>query len=196
MALALTIFLFVLLNEIITWIGKSVLQEYAFAAHQRMFNGKLIQQQRALQKELLDTKAQLLRTSAQDEFAKWAKLRRKVDKGLSDLEKLNSQIASSRTGFSIKFSSALWISTTGTQFVIGWYYRRSAVFWVPKGWFGPLEYWLAFPFAPAGSVSCGIWQMSCKRVIKMGEKVVKETIFPPKPEGVPQENENVDKKKQ
>jgi hypothetical protein len=28
MALALTIFLLVLLNEIITWIGKSVLQEY------------------------------------------------------------------------------------------------------------------------------------------------------------------------
>jgi len=196
MTLALTIFLFVLLNEIITWIGKSVLQEYAFAAHQRIFNSKLSQEQRVLQKELLDTKAQLLRTSAQDEFAKWAKLRRRVDKGLSDLEKLNSQIASNRTGFSIKFSSFLWISTTGTQFVIGWYYRRSAVFWLPVGWFGPLEYWLSFPFAPAGSVSCGVWQMSCRRVIKLGERVVKETIFPARPEDAVSAEEKADKKTQ
>jgi CHD5-like protein len=34
-------------------------------------------------------KAELLQTSAQDQFAKWAKLRRGVDKGLSDLEKLS-----------------------------------------------------------------------------------------------------------
>lgn len=30
-----------------------------------------------------------MHTSAQDQFAKWAKLRRSVDKGLSDLEKLS-----------------------------------------------------------------------------------------------------------
>lgn len=31
-----------------------------------------------------------MRTSAQDQFAKWAKLRRSVDKGLADLEKLSA----------------------------------------------------------------------------------------------------------
>lgn len=35
------------------------------------------------------TKQELLQTSAQDQFAKWAKLRRRVDKGLDDLEKLS-----------------------------------------------------------------------------------------------------------
>lgn len=34
-------------------------------------------------------KKELLQTSAQDQFAKWAKLRRSVDKGLADLEKLS-----------------------------------------------------------------------------------------------------------
>ena len=34
-------------------------------------------------------KKELLQTSAQDQFAKWAKLRRSVDKGLTDLEKLS-----------------------------------------------------------------------------------------------------------
>ena len=34
-------------------------------------------------------KAELAKTSSQDEFAKWAKLRRKLDKGIADLEKIS-----------------------------------------------------------------------------------------------------------
>jgi len=45
--------------------------------------------QRSLKSEILSTKSELLKTSAQDQFAKWAKLRRSVDKGLADLEKLS-----------------------------------------------------------------------------------------------------------
>jgi hypothetical protein len=47
--------------------------------------------QRQLQAELLTTKKELLQTSAQDQFAKWAKLRRSVDKGIAELEKLSTQ---------------------------------------------------------------------------------------------------------
>jgi hypothetical protein len=46
--------------------------------------------QRQLQAELLTTKKELLQTSAQDQFAKWAKLRRSVDKGIAELEKLST----------------------------------------------------------------------------------------------------------
>ena len=45
--------------------------------------------QRKLKSEILLNKKELLQTSAQDQFAKWAKLRRSVDKGLADLEKLS-----------------------------------------------------------------------------------------------------------
>ena len=45
--------------------------------------------QRQLKAELLTTKKELMQTSAQDQFAKWAKLRRSVDKGLAELEKLS-----------------------------------------------------------------------------------------------------------
>ena len=45
--------------------------------------------QRTLKSEILNNKKELLQTSAQDQFAKWAKLRRSVDKGLADLEKLS-----------------------------------------------------------------------------------------------------------
>lgn len=74
----------------------------------------------------------------------------------------------------MKFSTAVWVLTAGLQFFVGWWYRKAAVFYLPPGWFGPLTWWLSFPFAPAGSVSCGVWQMACRRVIKVGERVVKE----------------------
>ena len=47
----------------------------------------LAARQRTLKTEILTTKSELLKTSAQDQFDKWAKLRRSVDKGLADLEK-------------------------------------------------------------------------------------------------------------
>lgn len=156
----------------------------AYALYLRLTCSAAFARQQALKSEILATKSELLKTSAQDQFAKWAKLRRSVDKGLAELEKLSecplflspsvpaimihlpssqmifpllthiphvdSQIASSKSSFSLKFNSAIWILTTGVQFVVGWWYRRQPVFYLPEGWFGPLAWWLAFPFAPAG----------------------------------------------
>ncbi|CAA7260754.1 unnamed protein product [Cyclocybe aegerita] len=174
MSLLLTIFLLVFVAQLITWIGKSVLLDIAYDIYLRITRSPLAARQRALKTEILSTKAELLKTSAQDQFAKWAKLRRSVDKGLADLEKLNAEVAASKSGFSMKFNTLLWLLTTGLQFVVGWWYRKQPVFFLPEGWFGPLTWWLALPFAPAGSVSVGVWQMACKRVIVVGERVVKD----------------------
>ncbi|KAF8070063.1 WRB/Get1 family [Lyophyllum atratum] len=174
MSLILTIFALVFVTQLISWIGQSVLLELVYALYLRVFHSSTDAKIRALKKEVLATKAELLKTSAQDQFAKWAKLRRSVDKGLAELEKLNSEVASTKAAFSMKFNTAIWLLTTGVQFVVGWWYRKAAVFYLPPGWFGPLEWWLSFPFAPAGSVSVGVWQMACKRVIKIGERVVKD----------------------
>jgi hypothetical protein len=74
--------------------------------------------------------------SAQDQFAKWAKLKRSMDRGFQDLERQvslcitsithaepviilsDSEIASVKTKFSIKFNSALWFMPTGLQFLV------------------------------------------------------------------------------
>ena len=66
---------------------------------------------------------------------------------------VDGEIASNRSAFSVKFNSVIWVGTTGVQFVVGWWYRRAAVFYLPPGWFGPLTWWLAFPFAPKGERS-------------------------------------------
>jgi len=174
MSLLFTIFALVFVTQLISWIGQSVLLELVYAVHLRVFHAATAAKQRKLKSDILTLKAELLRTSAQDQFAKWAKLRRSVDKGLADLEKLNGEISARKSGFALRFNSAIWVLTTGLQFGVGWWYRKAAVFYLPPGWFGPLGWWLALPFAPAGSVSVGVWQMACKRVLKVGERVVKE----------------------
>jgi len=108
--------------------------------------------------------------------------------------RIDSELSASKTSFALKFGSTLWVLTTGLQFVIGWWYGRSAVFYLPAAWLGPFTWWLSLPFAPAGepsrylmswlpqtsglsgSVSCGVWQMACRRVIRVFERVVKEFL--------------------
>ncbi|KAH7913264.1 CHD5-like protein-domain-containing protein [Hygrophoropsis aurantiaca] len=190
MSLILTIFTLVFVTELISWIGKTVLLDLAWGLYRKIFVGGTYSKQRQLKAELLATKKELLQTSAQDQFAKWAKLRRSVDKGLAELEKLNGELSSSKSAFSLKFNSLLWILTTGLQFVVGWWYRKSAVFYLPPGWLGPLAWWMSFPFAPKGSVSVGVWQMVCRRVIKVGERTFKNIMaMPSEPVAVPVETE-------
>ncbi|KAF9526544.1 CHD5-like protein-domain-containing protein [Crepidotus variabilis] len=179
MSLLISIFFLVFLAQLVAWVGKTVLVDIAYGLYLRITRSPLAARQRALKTHILTTKAELMKTSAQDQFAKWAKLRRSVDKGLADLEKLNAEVASAKSGFSMKFNTVLWIMTTGSQFVVGWWFRKQPVFFLPEGWFGPLGWWLALPFAPAGSVSVGVWQMACKRVIVVCERVVKELLGEP-----------------
>jgi len=183
MSLLITIFLLVFVAQLVTWVGKTVLLDICYNLYLWVTRSPLAARQRALKTEILTTKSELLKTSAQDQFAKWAKLRRSVDKGLADLEKLNAEIAASRNGFAMKFKALLWVLTTGLQFVVSMWYRKQPVFYLPEGWLGPATWWLSLPFAPAGSVSVGVWQMACRRVIFAGERVVKDFLDSDPPVG-------------
>jgi len=176
MALALVILLVVLFSQVVAWIGASVLSDAACLMYLYAFQRGTMAQQRRLKSDILATKAEMQRTSAQEQFAKWAKLRRKVDKGLEDLDKLNKQLVTVKASFAAGFRPVLWILTSGVQLVVGWWYGKQAVFYVPASVLGPLTWWLSFPFAPAGSVSCMVWQLACQRVIKIAERLVREGL--------------------
>jgi len=179
MTLLATIFLLVLLIEAIGWVGKPLLLSLAIAIYARTFDAHASKKLRNLKKSILQDQTQLAQTSSQDEFAKWAKLRRKVDKGLSDLENLNAEQSAKRNAISLKFNTVLWVLTSGLQLFIMWWYRKEAVFYVPRGWYGPAEWLLALPSAPRGAVSCTTWQMACQRTIKVVERVVRDLSLQP-----------------
>ncbi|CAE6397696.1 unnamed protein product [Rhizoctonia solani] len=154
MSILSTIFILVLLTELVRWIGKSVLLELLYPVYTRVFLKSTVERQRTLRADVLAAKRDLLQTSSQDQFAKWAKLRRRVDRGLAELD------------------------------TIRWWYGRSAVFYLPPGWMGPATWWLSLPFAPRGSVSCGVWQMACQRVLRIIERLVRDAFVKHEPPSI------------
>ncbi|KAG0049471.1 GET complex subunit get1 [Gryganskiella cystojenkinii] len=165
MQLAFGVLLVVLLTELINLVGKSHFTAMAYDLYLKVIHKDNMTKQRALKKEILTLKNDLSRTSSQDEFAKWAKLRRKMDSKIADLEKMTSELHVSKASFELKFKGLLWFITNGIQFLMVAWFRRSPVFYLPIGWFGPAERVLAMPFAERGSVSIAIWFYLCRKVI-------------------------------
>ena len=117
MELALKLFLVILATELVSLLGKTVLIDFvcstllkcalapcadsatsldptrpqAFSLFQAAVQGPALKANRTLKRETLEAKLELDRTSSQDEFAKWAKLRRKLDKLVVELEKSSAR---------------------------------------------------------------------------------------------------------
>ncbi|KAL9935323.1 hypothetical protein V8E36_005671 [Tilletia maclaganii] len=163
---ALAILLATLAAEIVSWVGKERIVGSLHFLFVQLFHSNVLAEQRKLKAEIYATKQELDKTSSQDEFAKWAKLRRKVDKGLQDLEKINASLTASRSTFPMLVKALLFVVTTVIPFAVKTYHRKTPIFWLPPGgWFGPVGWALSLPGAPAGSISATIWGMVCSRIL-------------------------------
>jgi hypothetical protein len=113
----------------------------------------------------------------------------------------DSEIAFSKTGFELKLKSILWFLIHGSQVVMVLWFRKSSVFYLPPGWFGPLDRLLCLPFSPVGkitpslwiglctddlflffsvgSVSVAVWFAACRRFIKAIALTVNDFVLTP-----------------
>ncbi|KAI5457362.1 CHD5-like protein-domain-containing protein [Mariannaea sp. PMI_226] len=124
--------------------------------------------QRKLQAEYLKVRRDLNATSSQDEFAKWAKLRRQHDKLFEQLEKTKKSLEASRSKFDSSLNVARLVLTRAPQYFLPFWYATEPMFWLPHGWFPYYAEWiLSFPRAPIGSVSIASWQLACIGVIAL-----------------------------
>ncbi|KAK3315334.1 CHD5-like protein-domain-containing protein [Apodospora peruviana] len=124
--------------------------------------------QRKKQAEYLKVRNELKATSSQDEFAKWAKLRRQHDKLLEDLEKQKASLDATRAKFDRSLTTVRLICTKGLQWFLPFWYSREPMFWLPHGWFPYyVEWFVSFPRAPMGSVSIVMWQAACSNFITL-----------------------------
>lgn len=61
----------------------------------------------------------------------------------------------------------------GLRFFIQFWYANVPLFWIPEGWLPKYVEWiLAFPRAPMGSISVQIWQIACASIIGMVREAV------------------------
>jgi len=108
--------------------------------------------QRQLQSEILKIRTEMSNTSSQDEFAKWAKLRREHDKKLAQVEKLAGGVSVSRAKFDGVIRALQWIVTNGLGLVMMFWWRKEAMFWLPGGWWPwGVEWVVSWPKAPMGT---------------------------------------------
>ncbi|KAI1481252.1 hypothetical protein K445DRAFT_317332 [Daldinia sp. EC12] len=127
---------------------------------------KQVAERKTLQKEYLTIRRDLNATSSQDQFAKWAKLRRQHDKLLEQLEKMKTSHESAKTKFDSTVNILRWLATSGSKFLLPFWYAKQPMFWLPHGWFPYYAEWiLSFPRAPVGSVSIASWQTACAGVV-------------------------------
>ncbi|GAA6058797.1 hypothetical protein JCM10212_001913 [Sporobolomyces blumeae] len=175
MELATWLFLTTIFFQLIDWVGSEAIASLVytpFSPSQKSTKAK--------KAEILQLRADLAATSSQDEFSKWARIRRKLDKACAELESTNSTATAHKASFLSSFKSALWLFTTIVPFVITSYYSKSAAIYLPRGWFDPLGYWLSFPSAPAGALTVSLWVMACKKTLGSVKAAIYE--FVPTPE--------------
>ncbi|EPE36819.1 Protein get1 [Glarea lozoyensis ATCC 20868] len=123
---------------------------------------------RVLKKEYNTVRMQMNATSSQDEFAKWAKLRRKSDKLGEEIEGCKNTLDSTRANFNKIVGGLRWLGLNGFRMLLQFWFQKQPMFWIPQGWAPYYAEWLlSFPRAPVGSVSVQSWSIACLAVIQL-----------------------------
>ncbi|KAL8827709.1 MAG: hypothetical protein Q9170_006908 [Blastenia crenularia] len=129
---------------------------------------KSVQESNKLRVEVVRLKREMNATSSQDEFAKWAKLRRQHDKAVAQYDEKANSLKSFRNTFNQFITIARWLGTNGLRFFLQFWFAKRPMFWIPRGWIpGYAEFLLAFPRAPRGSVSIQVWGIACATVVQL-----------------------------
>ncbi|KAJ5179699.1 Protein g.t1.c1 [Penicillium capsulatum] len=168
LSLVLTVLFVNIAIYLVNTIGASTIDNLLWLLYLKLptsTSQKASEQQR-LKREVIELKREMNNTSSQDEFAKWAKLRRRHDKSLEQYEAMNKVISSQKSSFEWTVKSARWLSTNGLKMFLQFWYSKTPVFALPQDWFPYYVQWiLSFPRAPLGSVSIHIWSNVCATAI-------------------------------
>ncbi|UNI16111.1 GET complex subunit get1 [Purpureocillium takamizusanense] len=173
--LLFVIFAIELLAHVINAIGAAQINSllWTLINYLPVSTSKAAAEQRKLQAEYLRVRQELNATSSQDEFAKWAKLRRQHDKLLDKLDAAKKGLEASRSKFDNYLTAVRLLLTKAPQYFLPFWYGKEAMFWLPYGWFPYYAEWIiSFPRAPLGSVSAPSWQLACSGFIALVSELV------------------------
>ncbi|KAI0479264.1 CHD5-like protein-domain-containing protein [Xylariaceae sp. FL0804] len=169
-SLLLVVLLLELVTHLVNTIGAATINDLLWKLYLALptQTSKQAAEKKKIQKDYLAVRRDLNATSSQDQFAKWAKLRRQHDKLLEQLEKMKSSDEAQKAKFDRTAGIIRWTSTSGVKFILPWIYGKQPMFWLPVGWFPYYVEWvLSFPRAPLGSVSIVSWQAACTAVVML-----------------------------
>ncbi|KAI3638939.1 hypothetical protein MIR68_003437 [Amoeboaphelidium protococcarum] len=124
-------------------------------------------QRHQLKAEVVQLREQLKSISAMDEFAKWARLKRQVDKLSAEYDQLMSSDAMSKTAFTVKVSLALRVLVYIAYALLTFFHFRSPMAYLPSEWTGDyISRVLSLPVAPSNSISFSVWAFALRSVVR------------------------------
>ncbi|PWN95523.1 hypothetical protein FA09DRAFT_341166 [Tilletiopsis washingtonensis] len=169
---ALLILLCVLATSALSAVGHARITSLLSPLYLRLFHARAHAHSRAARAELLRLRLELGGISAQDDFAKWAKMRRRVDKLQVEAEAGNASTQAALSFFALLIRAGMLLATTVFPFVLTTYYGKTPMFFLPPArpnapegttWLGPIGWVLSLTAAPA--VSAGVWSTVVTRVL-------------------------------
>ncbi|GFF37722.1 protein get1 [Aspergillus udagawae] len=180
LSLILTIFFVHVAIYLVNTVGATTIDTLLWILYLKLptSTSKNAREQSRLKREVVQLKREMNNTSSQDEFAKWAKLRRKHDKAMDEYETMNKKLTAQKTSFDWSVKIARWLSTNGLKIFLQFYYSKTPVFALPAGWFPSYVEWvLSFPRAPRGSVSVQVWNSVCATAIAVMAEIVTSMLL-------------------
>ncbi|KAL8902595.1 MAG: hypothetical protein Q9207_004562 [Kuettlingeria erythrocarpa] len=169
-SLLLVVFILQVLIHLVNTVGANAINELLWTLYNKLPTSThdSVQGSNRLRTEVLRLKREMNATSSQDEFAKWAKLRRQHDKAVAQYDEKANSLKSFRSSFTQATTALRWLGTNGLRFFLQFWFARRPMFWIPSRWVpGYVEFMMAFPRAPRGSVSIQIWGIACATVVQM-----------------------------
>lgn len=136
------------------------------------FLSKVVQkdaeQETEMRTQIQDMKRELSGISMMDEFARYARLERKINK-MTNMLKTHVK---SRTAHQAKMkwivNIVFYILQAALMISLIWKYYAEPVTVVPSKWIAPLEKLVAFPSGIAGGVGITCWLVVCNKVVAIG----------------------------
>ena len=81
---------------------------------------------------------------------------------------LANKLKSFKSTFDRTVTALRWLGTNGLRFFLQFRFAKQPLFWIPRGWVpGYVEWLLAFPRAPRGSVSIQMWGIACATIVQL-----------------------------
>ncbi|KAJ2509118.1 GET complex subunit get1 [Coemansia sp. RSA 2052] len=177
-SLAVSIFVLELVSAMLDSIGFGAVASVLWDAYCRAVGNQKAAERIELKDGIILLRRDLRAVSSVDEFAKWAKMRRRLDALSAKFERVSSDLAIERTAFELYVNLVLRVVVYGSRAVLNIYNYRTPVFYVPANWFYPALWFLSLPTAPMGSVSVSVWSFACNRVCKRGAAIYSRVLKP------------------
>ncbi|ELW67904.1 Tryptophan-rich protein [Tupaia chinensis] len=123
------------------------------------------EQESQMRAEIQDMKQELATVNMMDEFARYARLERKInkmtDKLKTHVKARTAQLAKIKWVISVAF----YILQAALMISLIWNYYSVPVAVVPSKWITPLDRLVAFPTRVAGGVGITCWILVCNKVV-------------------------------